>query len=32
LLWAEARMMGVERVLTFDRRFPSQGLELTGPG
>jgi predicted nucleic-acid-binding protein len=31
LLWAEARMMGVERMLTFDRRFPSQGLELTGP-
>jgi predicted nucleic acid-binding protein len=30
LLWAQARTLGVSRVLTFDRKFPSDGLELTG--
>jgi predicted nucleic acid-binding protein len=27
LLWAEARTMGIERILTFDRKFPSEGLD-----
>ena len=30
LLWAEARTMGVSRILTFDRRFPADGVELAG--
>lgn len=28
LLWAEARTMGVERILTFDTKFPREGLDL----
>ncbi len=27
-LWAEARSAGIQRTYTFDRRFPSEGLEL----
>lgn len=30
LLWAQARTLGVSRIFTFDRKFPSDGLELTG--
>ncbi|AFV76550.1 putative nucleic-acid-binding protein, contains PIN domain [Thermus oshimai JL-2] len=28
LLWATARLSGVGRVYTFDRRFPGEGVEL----
>lgn len=30
LLWAEVRTMGIPRILTFDRRFPVDGVEPTG--
>lgn len=30
LLWAQARALGVSRVFTFDRKFPTDGLELIG--
>ena len=30
LLWAEARHSGVDRIHTFDNRFPSAGLEHVG--
>jgi predicted nucleic acid-binding protein len=28
LLWAQARESGIERLYTFDRRFPAEGLTL----
>lgn len=31
LLWARARELGVERIYSFDRRFPSQGIPVTSP-
>ncbi len=30
LLWAQAREMGAERIYSFDRRFPNQGITITG--
>lgn len=31
LVWAEARARGDARIATFDRRFPSEGLEVFEP-
>lgn len=31
MLWAQAREMKVEPLFTFDKRFPSQGLEVARP-
>lgn len=28
LIWAEARASGIETIFTFDRRFPSEGIEI----
>ncbi|MEO6323922.1 MAG: type II toxin-antitoxin system VapC family toxin [Thermoanaerobaculia bacterium] len=30
LTWAQARQAGADRMLTFDRRFPDEGLERIG--
>ena len=32
LVWAEARAAGAHRIYTFDRRFPSDGVELADRG
>ena len=32
LIWAAARSAGDSIVYTFDRRFPSEGIELRSPG
>ena len=30
ILWAQARHAGAEEILTFDRRFPDEGIALVG--
>jgi predicted nucleic acid-binding protein len=30
LIWAQARERGAERIYSFDRRFPSEGLAIIG--
>lgn len=32
LLWAQARQQGAKRIYSFDRRFPSEDLEVVGMG
>lgn len=32
LIWAQAVAMGAERIYSFDRRFPSQGVTIQGMG
>lgn len=31
MLWAQARELGMERIYSFDRRFPKQGVEVVEP-